>query len=494
MKKFVVLALVGLLILTFGAIGYAQQLWELDKGKPVSPQPAFLPQNMSETVVGEKPPVLEFRASGFIDVISEYNKNVNDVSPSAWTGASNLFGVSPQFAPKNALGIFTSPGLTGVPYGAAFNKTQSFMLSRGRLRFDAIMGKQVTGTIFFEIDATRWGERWGVAAQRNQAGNWNGDAAAVEVKNMFITAALPPIIPVPVTIQGGILPLVTRPVCNYTDGSGIQIALKPDPVQIQFQWMKTLENEDWAADDADVYNINVKVNLGTVTVGGFMSYYNMNTYPFQNAGGYNALTGVWSTPAGFTSAYNATYIVNQTANMSWWGLYADGKVGPVNLGFDFVYDTGKVVPHGDKTADCNYKKVDYDGWITRLAVDYPWERFNFGVVGMYASGSDLKETSASGYSGEAVAYGPAAKYGYSRKVSGYVIPPNAEHGYDDESIVFYGQGANGLGRPGSGFSNAGASNGSSVGRGLYGGTWFAKLYGTFKPAPWYRVKIGRAHV
>jgi hypothetical protein len=479
MKKFMVLSLVGLLILAFGATGYAQQLWELEGGKP-RPLPTMQAGNYAEAVVGEKPPVLEFKASGFIDVISEYNKNVNDVSPSAWTGATNLFGVSKQFQP-----LAQTPYAAVLLPGAAFNKTQAFMLGRSRLRFDAIMGKQVSGTIFFEIDATRWGEREGTGAQRNQAGHWNADAAAVEVKNMFISAAVPPIIPIPITVNAGILPWVTRPVCNYTDGTGINVTFKPDPAQIKLTWMKALENQDWASDDADVYGIEAKVNIGGFTVAGWMSYYNMNTYPFNLS---STSGNTWIGQA--NTAYMSTAIVNQTANMSWWGLYADGKLGPLNIGFDFVYDNGKVESKADLKATLAAQgrptKVNYDGWITRLAVDFPIEWFNLGVVGMYASGSDMKKTGPTGYVGEAVAYGIANTY--ASKVSGYVIPPNAEHGYDDESIVYYGQGANGLGRPGTGFSCAG-TGGASVGKGLYGGTWFAKLYGSFKPTPFYRVTV-----
>jgi len=31
--------------------------------------------------------------------------------------------------------------------------------------------------------------------------------------------------------------------------------------------------------------------------------------------------------------------------------------------------------------------VNYNGWASRLKIDFPWEKFNFGVVGMYATGS-----------------------------------------------------------------------------------------------------------
>jgi len=487
MKKFVLLSLVGLSILAFSTAGYAQQLYELEKGKPGSPHPNFQAGSYSQAVVGEKPPVLEFRASGFIDVIYEHNKNVVQAAPNPWTDFTGpLFGVNRLFAPQAGQGTITSGALQGTPRGAAWNTQQKYFETRARLRFDAAMGKQVSGTIFFEMDATRWGERNGLGAQRNQAGNWNADSAAIELKNAFISFALPPIIPVPVTMNAGILPLVTRPVVQYTDGTGMNITFKPDPAQITFIWMKALENQDWASDDADVWGVQAKVNVGTVTVGGFLSYYNMNTYPFQSSGALS-MYGVTSAFGG-NSAYNSNFRNNNTADMSWWGLYADGKLGPVYINTDFVYDYGYVVAHGDTAFTNNRlseRKVDYRGWITRIAVDFPWEKFNFGVSGLYATGPDLRQTSATGLPGTAVGTGLASD-GFTRKVSGYIVPPNAEHVYDDEDYVIYGTGANGINRAGTGYN---PSSGTGVGSGSYGGTWFAKLYGQYKPAPWYRITV-----
>jgi hypothetical protein len=487
MKRFVMVSLCGLSILAFAAAGYGWQLYELEKGQFIRPLYTMQPGNYQELVVGEKPPILEFKASGAIDAVSEYKQNVQQCAPGPWSGQANLFGMSPQYV--NGTGNITSGGLAGVQKGAAFNKTESYMETRARLRFDALMGKQVSGTFFFEIDATRWGEKWTTGAQRNNAGDWNADSASVEVKNAYLTFALPPVIPVPITINAGIIPLVTRPVVQYTDGSGMQMLIKPDPVEIRLQWMKALEGEDWASDDCDVYHIQAKVNVGGLTVAGWMSYYNMNTYPF-NVSAPNVYSSLPSPP--YTNPGNVVNpVVNQTADMSWWGLYVDGKVGPFYINTDFVYDWGKVNPHENADVpnpDGTNKKVKYSGWITRLALDYPWERFNIGGVFMYASGSDLKKTSANGYAGDPVAYGPAGIYGYTRKVSGYIVPPNAEHVYDDEDLVIFGTGANGINRANTGDQNGG-TGGSSVGRGGYGGTWFAKLYANFKPTPWYRITL-----
>ena len=506
-----VLSVLGLSILAFVATGYSQQLYHLEQGKMVSPLYTMNPGNYSETVVKEKPPVVEFKASGMIDVIWEINKNVNDQAPSAWTGQGNLFGISPQFAPRNATqdaattllgtpgvvitppkGIIGAGPLAGVPYGAAFNKKQNFWATRARLKFDAAMGKQVSGTLFFEIDSARWGERNGLGAQRNQAGNWNADSAAVEVKNAYITFAVPPIIPVPIVVNAGILPMVTRPVVNYTDGAGVNMIIRPDPVTIKLAFMKPLENQDWASDDGDVYQVDVKANLGPMTVGAFGAYYNLNTYPFQSGGSLSQLTGAISTTTGGNLAYVSNYNVTNTANFGWYGLYADGKLGPVQLSFDGVYDSGKVDPHGSAVTNPNNKKVTYTGWLARLGLDLPVEKFNIGIVGMYASGADMKKTSASGLPGSTVANTSAGAV-TSTKVGSYIVPPNAEQGYDDESIVFYGQGPNGLGRPGTGYQNAG-TGGGTVGRGAYGGTWFAKLYANFKPTPWYRMTLSGLYI
>ncbi len=497
MKKFVLFSLVCLSILAFGAVGYSQQLYQYEKGKPGSPHPLYQPGNYAEAVVGEKPPVLEFRTSGQIYVIYELNKNVRSQGPPGdvnhfVTPADQavLFGQDRKFAPMDGLStagttvlnpIPTGP-LAGVLRGQAFDKNQSYWETRTRIAFIAAMGKQVSGTVHFEIDAGRWGERQGTGHQRNQAGAWGADSAAVEVKNAFISFAVPPIIPVPVTVNAGILTYVTRPVLGVTDGTGIAVVARPGPAQIKFQWMQAIENQDWASDDAEIYQLEAKAAVGRMNLGGYVIGMNANTYPFQT-----------STSATFSSL-NTTYINRNKANFYWWGFFADGSLGPLGINTDFVYDYGMVFQHGDSAIPgaaaplrnpASEKKVDYRGFIGRLAIDFPWEKFNFGIVGMYATGSDLEKTSASGLPGTVAATG-LAQDGYTRRVSGYVVHPGSEHGYEDEGIVIFGCGGNGLNQANTSY---GTSNPNLVNRGQYGGTWFAKLYGSFKPAPWYRITL-----
>ncbi len=413
MRKVIVLSLALLLLIGFAGIASSQQK-------------------------------LDFKVSGMIDMLAILNRNVPDAVPGsdyipAYL-ASPLFGGFAEYQPG----------------GKVFDKKRSWVMSRGILNFDMSYGKEVTGRIAFEMDSDRWGEGDGY---RNRMGMWGTDRAAVEVKNVYLSFGVPGV-PVPIQITAGTQPFVTRPVLNYTDGPGVAADIKIDPASIKLAWYKALENEDYASDDADVYHLNIRVPVEKVTIGGFVSHYNMNTYPFSPS---------------FTSA------PSYRSDMTWYGIYADGKVGPVGLTFDFVYDRGKVEGRGAKVTA---RDVKYRGFIIRGMIDYPWEKFNFGLGGMYASGADTKKTSAKGLPGDLVAYGTGAA---STKVGSYVVPPLAEHTYMDEALVFYGTGGPGITRGAP--NNYGSSSGTAMTRGSYGGTWFAKAYASFKATPWYTVKL-----
>jgi hypothetical protein len=419
MKKFTVTFLFGLLILAFGATAYGQ-------------------------------PKLDFRASGFIDVVTNLYQNV---TPGTFGGG--IYGtVESSGVPVNGGLASPDPGRLG------YNKVNSFLATRGRLKFDAIMEKNLSGTIFFEIDSTNWGESSPTGDQRNAAGFWNADRGAVEVKNLYFDFGIPYFgIPVPMTVRAGIQPLAVRPgMLIYTDGAGFTGGIDLAPVKLQPLWFKALEGRTYDADDVDIYGLIASANISTFTVGGYGLYYDMNTYPLA------AVTGA-ATPS-FRSS------------MWWFGVFADGKAGPVNLNFDFIYDIGDVQPR--YSGGATGTKVDYEGWATRAKVDYPWEKFNFGVVGMYATGADKRATDSTGFPGRTTPFGTQ-----TRRVDSYVVPPGSEEGFIfGESLVVYSswvnRGTTGIHAQGSGTANN---------MGGIGGTWMAKAYGSYKATPWYKVTL-----
>jgi hypothetical protein len=453
MKKFIVLSLAGLLILAFGATAYAQA------------------------------PKLEFRASGFIDMQTFMGRNVPQYMntpqavASSWfsTGFGTAVGPPVFYGTVNPAFATTAGGGAGAGIGGpGWNKKDSHWEARASLKFDAIMGPNLSGTIMFEIDTMRWGSTWagypGMGREANNFGAWTTDRTAVEVKNIYIDVGLPYFgIPVPITVRVGAQPIGVRPqILMTSDGMGVTAGIKIDPVLIAPIYAKPLEGNDFREDDCDVYGLHVNAKLGTLTVGGYGLFWRMNTYPFWTL----TTTGL----AGFPAALNPILVGTNDAEMWWLGAYLDGKAGPVNINLDFVFDFGKVQEKLSTVRD-----VSYQGWAARAKVEFPWEKFSFGAVGMYATGPDTRATSPEGRPGQLTNFGTLA-----RRNSGYVVPPGSEQGpANSESLVVYSMEGGATG----GYGLAERANYAGLSPGGFGGTWFAKLFASAKIAPWYKLTL-----
>jgi hypothetical protein len=409
MKKFVVL-LLGLSIVAFGTTVYAQKI--------------------------------EMNIRGNIDFGAFWFKNIDRV-----TGPIGGFGSALR-----------------LPNGGEVDKSGAYAVSRARLQFDAKAGKDVRGTIIFEIDSSRWGDEAPASggAGRNSAGFWGADRVAVEVKHFYIDVAIPYFgVPVPMTGRFGVQPLSIRSdVLVYTDGAGITLGMKADPVQITPFWFKAVEGADANSDDSDVYGVRGNYKFNGHTIGGYAMYYNMNTYPL------NATTGYGVTP-------------DDSAEMWWLGAYWDGKVGPVICKADLIFDTGKVEGRGTRAA---LEDIDYRGWLGRVNVKYPWEAFEFGGGILYASGADYDDVTSNGRPGSASINGQPLP----DKHSGYVTPPGAETGPDramQYGSVVYGSPL--LSREPRNTGNSGTQLNATE----LGGMWNARAYATWKATPWYKVTL-----
>jgi hypothetical protein len=280
------------------------------------------------------------------------------------------------------------------------------------------------------------------------------------------------------TIRAGIQPLGVRPhMFMITDGAGVTGGIKFDPVMIGLTYAKAWEGQDAKAEDVDIYGFNINAKIGPVTPGFFAYNFNMNSYPIPNlaaAAGYGA------------------YGANNTANMWWLGLYLDGKLGPIMLNFDVVWDTGKVRPR-DGVLGFAVPNVKYNGWALQTKLEYPWEKFNFGGVFMYASGADLNKTSRAGLPG-AGADGPAnvggvAPGSFTRKVGSYVIPPGSEEWAAwGESLILSNNYITATSVP-LGLWPALNQYPAAMTRGAIGGTSILKFFAGFKPISWYKVTL-----
>ncbi|HXX35880.1 MAG TPA: hypothetical protein VEM15_15530, partial [Thermodesulfobacteriota bacterium] len=309
----------------------------------------------------------------------------------------------------------------------------------------------------------------------NEFGGWNTDKGAVEVKNVYVDVGVPYFgVPWPMTVRIGAQPIGIRPaMLLYSDGAGITAGIKIDNWLINPIYAKAVSSPDFTHQDDDVWGLHVNAKVSTFTIGGYGLFYKMGSYPLfvQSSSVAGTISGNPFLPQQLTPAIQGT----MKSNMWWLGVYTQGKAGPVDLDFDFVYDYGWV----DSNQSPGIPHVQYQGWATRLNVEYPWEKFKFGFTGMYASGADAKHTDTTGTPGAVTNIGTLSKYN-----RGFVVPPGSEQAaVNSESVVMYDMEAGATGGMGIG-ANA---NYFAMSRGGFGGTWFTKLYASAKLAPWYKL-------
>ncbi len=247
---------------------------------------------------------LDFRASGYIDFRTEWYR---------WNWTTNLAG---RGFIIQAVDADNKPGSDG----GEWNKTSAYVESRMRLKFDAIMGKELSGTIFFEADSSYFGDYPGQtglnAPTRNSFGVWGGDNASLEIKNIYFDVAVP-YIPVPTTMRFGLQPFGIRSnMFMYVDGTGVTVSAKIDPVQITAYWAKMVEGKQANGDDSDMYGLALTAKIDTFTIGGYGFYFDARTYPLN--AGYTAP----NTPPPYGSTANSV-----ASKMYWLGSLCGREAG-----------------------------------------------------------------------------------------------------------------------------------------------------------------------
>ena len=296
--------------------------------------------------------------------------------------------------------------------------SRSFVDNRARVKF-SFTQDNVTGVVYLEMDGV-WGNGPG---DRNHAGFWGADRAAVEVKNYYIKFKVPRI---PVSLTAGVQSFAIRPAAfQYTDGGGLKITVNAKPVKANLFWMKPWEGSTQDSQDTDIYAADVAVNVGPAKVGMFAEYMNAKCYPLNN----------------------------DTGRMdAWWvGVNGSGKVGPVKFSMDFIYGDGEYENH-DTDVD-----TDYSGWLVMGKVGYVLNKYEFGFEGFYASGQDYNDTDFDGY------FIPPASEAGSIYVPAVVVlgSPVYDHGYLPGNYSW-----------------------GSVSKGAWSGLWLAKIYANIPVLDW----------
>jgi hypothetical protein len=134
------------------------------------------------------------------------------------------------------------------------------------------------------------------------------------------------------------------------------------------------------------------------------------------------------------------------------------------------------------------KDVKYSGWAARADLSFPWEKFVFGLVGVYGTGADAEKVGLNGRPGDTVGYGTGPYTAASSKAAGYVTTPGDNNGPGD---LFVLNGHPDFLRGDTGFNQAGATQ---VARSYFGGVWYVKLYGAIPITDMYKVSLAGAYI
>jgi len=363
------------------------------------------------------------------------------------------------------------------PWGPAdhggWDKPTAYYSSYANIFFEWDSGKEIKGVFNIETcnyfsgrNTAPWHTGGVGEGAEFDTGLWDTRVGETRLRGAYTQFGVPYFgIPVPMSITAGIFGMAVRPPFLFanTNGAGVQIDAKYDPAAFTFTWGKMYEGETYASDDSNWYSLEGRVKAGNVTVGGYVINNNMNTYPI---------------PANYSDVVSATNPLDN-ANIWWLGGYADGKAGPFNFNFDIAFDTGKVRDNAGVFDD-----VKYSGFASQLRITYPWEKFTFGGLAGYWSGADLKKTDRNGIPGKPTAYDGS---GTSSKVNAFVYPAgDVEWVIWSESMFLGGTWASLICIP---QGLTGANWNYQLSRGPTGGTWIAKLFGSYMVTPNYKMTL-----
>ncbi len=276
---------------------------------------------------------------------------------------------------------------------------------RLRLQLNAVASENLSGTVYFEIGDTTWGNG-------SSGGALGADQQIVELKNAYIDWAVPDTnLKFRMGIQGIAMP-------SYAGGSAIiddDVAAVVanyqfnENVGLTLTWMRPYNdnysassndtsgnNKDSYLDNLDLISLAVPMNFDGIELSPWIMYgivgqnalrdnYNGFMGSFNDGGD----EGRWQSSSEFnrtSSAYTSAF---------WAGLPIKvSLLDPVNIEFDFNYGymegygRGTISKYGDSGNVIKRYDTRREGFLLKALVEYKMDWGAPGILGWYASGDD----------------------------------------------------------------------------------------------------------
>ena len=263
-------------------------------------------------------------------------------------------------------------------------------MQRVRLQLDAVASEALSGTVFFEIGDQFWGKD-------NDGGALGADKTVVELKRAYIDWMVPQTdLKVRMGIQGLALPAFTTNASQIFDDDVAAVTLNyqfNENVGLTAFWARPYnDNNGYRSSDAgtkwdnymdnmDMFAVLLPLSFDGVKVTPWVMYAAMGPGMFDNdfAKHDEIVKGLGRAQKGLVSGFTGFDKNDTYGNAFWAGVTGEVTMwDPFRIAWDVNYGS----------ASYEDEKMNREGWLASLLLEYKLDWGTPGIYGWYGSGDD----------------------------------------------------------------------------------------------------------
>ena len=308
----------------------------------------------------------------------------------AATGASAIdFKAKGQWIMSFDYGMHGNFGESKAKNNSGFKNEDEFEArQRVRLQLDAVASEALSGTVFFEIGDQVWGDN-------DNGGALGADGRVVELKRAYIDWMVPQTdLKVRMGIQGLALPSFTTNASQIFDDDVAAVSLNyqfNENVGLTAFWARPYNDNGgyssrWDGknydqnymDNMDMFAVLLPLTFDGVKVTPWVMYAAMGPGMFDNFE--KAPGNAWGrASAGMISGFKGTDWNDSYGNAFWAGVTGEVTYwDPFRIAWDVNYGS----------ASYEDEKMNREGWLASLLLEYKLDWGTPGLYGWYGSGDD----------------------------------------------------------------------------------------------------------
>ena len=264
-------------------------------------------------------------------------------------------------------------------------------MQRVRLQLDAVASEALSGTVFFEMGDQFWGK----GDSKSDGGALGADGKVVELKRAYIDWMVPQTdLKVRMGIQGLALPAFTTNASQIFDDDVAAVSLNyqfNENVGLTAFWARPYNDNGgyssrWDGknydqnymDNMDMFAVLLPLTFDGVKVTPWVMYAAMGPGMFDNFE--KAPGNAWGrASAGMISGFKGTDWNDSYGNAFWAGVTGEVTYwDPFRIAWDVNYGS----------ASYEDEKMNREGWLASLLLEYKLDWATPGIYGWYGSGDD----------------------------------------------------------------------------------------------------------